>query len=71
MVHSFDDDIVRYQGIKISVYATHFCLSIFFPDVIATCFGLLSGHHQAILTQIYQVTSFYNESVVSIGIKNF
>jgi hypothetical protein len=59
-----------YQDIIIYVYATHVLIIYFiFSDVIATCFDPLSGHHQAILTQMYHETSFYNGSIVSIGIK--
>jgi hypothetical protein len=59
-----------YQDIIISVYAIHLLIIKFiFSDVIATCFGPLSGHHQAVLTQMYHETSFYNGSVVSIGTK--
>jgi hypothetical protein len=60
-----------YQGIIMSVYVTHLLIIYFiFSDVIATCFGLLSGHHQVILTEMYYETSFYNGAIVSLGIKN-
>jgi hypothetical protein len=59
--------IPGYYNIRLRI--TLFCYLFYFSDVIATCFGPLSGHHQAILKQIYYETSFYNGSVVSVGIK--
>jgi hypothetical protein len=51
---------IMHQGIIISVYATHlFIIYFIFSDVITICFGPLSGHHQAILTQICHETGFY------------
>jgi hypothetical protein len=39
-----------------------------FSDVIATCFGPLSGHHQAILTQIYKIVYTTIQSVVETSL---
>jgi hypothetical protein len=60
VLHPTCVNVPRYYNIRLR--NTLLVIYFYFPDVIATCFCLLSGHHQAILTQIYQDISFYYRS---------